>query len=218
MSRIVLFDLDGTLVRTNTAALYIRYEFGLGRASLAKVLSVVGWQLQYAVGYIDAHAVATRGLAWYRGRGDEELRADMQVWFAQSVRPQIPDAARTAVAAHLAAGDRIAIATGATAYIADLVAEELGIPTALCSEVGVADGRLSGTLIPPLCYGAGKVERVQRWLRQIGHSGGAQGLVAYTDSITDLPLLEAVETPIVVNPDLRLWVTARKRGWRVEKW
>jgi phosphoserine phosphatase len=40
----------------------------------------------------------------------------------------------------------------------------------------------------------------------------------YSDSITDLPLLEAVGTPIIVNPDARLRRHAKRRGWRIERW
>lgn len=217
MAKIALFDMDGTLVRTNTARLYIRYEFKRGRASVGQVGKVFTWLLKYGFGLGDAYSVAAQGLTWYQGRSEAELRADSAEWFEEYVRREISDAARAAVRSHLDAGDTVAIATSATRYVAEPVARFLGIPHLICSELQIVDGRLSGELIHPLCYGQGKLERVQGWIAARGGSV-AEGTVFYSDSITDVPLLEAVQTPVVVNPDMRLRLAAKQRGWRVESW
>jgi HAD superfamily hydrolase (TIGR01490 family) len=212
---VALFDLDGTLVRENTGRLFIRYELDEGRASWLQVGRVLFWLSKYALGLGNANMVAMQGLSWYRGRTETELRADMTVWFQRRVKQHIPEAARRAVAMHLSRGDTVAIATAGSRYVAEQVAGELNIPNIVCTEVEVVDGKLSGQIIEPLCYGEGKAQRVEHWLRQRGES---HNIVFYTDSITDLPLLEVVSTPIVINPDVRLKRLARSRGWPIEIW
>jgi phosphoserine phosphatase len=75
---------------------------------------------------------------------------------------------------------------------------------------------LTGTFERPLCYGAGKLERARALVHSLGST--LEQAVFYTDSITDLPLLEAVGQPVAVNPDPRLRRVARRRGWPIEDW
>ena len=74
----------------------------------------------------------------------------------------------------------------------------------------------TGSFNRPLCYGAGKLERAKALLNALG--ARLDQVAFYTDSITDLPLLEAVGHPIAVNPDARLRRVARQRGWLIEDW
>jgi phosphoserine phosphatase len=62
---------------------------------------------------------------------------------------------------------------------------------------------------------AGKVERLHEWLAARGHELRKFRSTAYSDSINDLPLLEAVDVAVAVDPDPRLAEIARERGWRV---
>ena len=70
--------------------------------------------------------------------------------------------------------------------------------------------------MPPMSYGPGKVVLTERLGAEHGFDVGEATF--YSDSITDLPLLERVGTPIVVNPDARLRRIARKRAWKIEAW
>jgi phosphoserine phosphatase len=70
--------------------------------------------------------------------------------------------------------------------------------------------------VPPLCFGAGKIAQAEAYAEARGVSLAESYF--YTDSINDLPMLERVGNPRVVNPDLRLSWVARRRGWSVEDW
>jgi len=124
---------------------------------------------------------------------------------------------RQAVERHRAQGDVVAIVTGATPYAANPLAKELGIETVVCTMLEVDEnGRFTGRPIEPLCYGAGKLELAKRAGDRLGFR--VEEATFYSDSITDVPLLEAVKTPVVVNPDRRLRRVAQRRGWPVEDW
>jgi HAD superfamily hydrolase (TIGR01490 family) len=118
---------------------------------------------------------------------------------------------------HCEAGDFVAIVTGATRYVAEPVAAELGIPHVICSELELDDaGRFTGRVVEPLCYGLGKVERAGLIAEREGLK--LEDAFFYSDSITDLPLLQAVKAPVVINPDRRLRKIAVQRGWPIEAW
>ena len=78
------------------------------------------------------------------------------------------------------------------------------------------DGKLTGKVEHPLCFGHGKLVRARRLAEELGFK--LEEAVFYTDSITDLPLLEAVGERVCVNPDPRLRRLARARGWKIERW
>jgi phosphoserine phosphatase len=71
-------------------------------------------------------------------------------------------------------------------------------------------------VVDPLCYREGKLERSRRAAERLGFS--LEESIFYTDSITDVPLLEAVKEPVIVNPDKRLRRVAKARNWRIERW
>jgi phosphoserine phosphatase len=65
-------------------------------------------------------------------------------------------------------------------------------------------------------YGQGKVVMAERLASELDFS--LADSTFYSDSITDLPLLERVKTPVIINPDRRLRRVAKQRGWPVESW
>lgn len=213
---VALFDMDRTLVDTHTAKLYVRYQRDLGEIGPLQALRTSYWLLQYTIGVINAEQVAMHVLEGYRGKTDEWLRDRCQTWFSSHVREWISTVGRARVREHIKAGHAVALATSAVRQIAEPLARELSIPHLVCSELEVRDGELTGAFNRPLCYGPGKLERARALLNALG--ARLDQVAFYTDSITDLPLLEAVGHPIVVNPDARLRRAAKRRGWLIEDW
>jgi HAD superfamily hydrolase (TIGR01490 family) len=215
--KLALFDLDRTLVRKDTAGLFMKYEYQLGMTSTCRLLKVTWWRLQYTLGFLSAESVAERVLQWFRGRSERDLRAHINHWFLQKVLPHISPKAITRVHQHLQAGDLVVMVTAATRFASERVAQHFGIQHIVCTDLHVADGKLTGEAYFPLCFGTGKVECIQRFLAEQGIKD-LQHAVFYTDSITDLPLLEAAQQQVIINPDPRLKRIAKKRGWPIEYW
>lgn len=208
--------MDRTLVDTHTARLYVRFQRDIGEVGLLDALRTSYWILQYTIGVIDAEQVARRVLASYRGKSNAWLTERCQRWFQSHVLERVSAIGRARVREHLKAGHEVAIATSAVRQVAEPLARELSIPHLICSELEVRDGELTGSYVSPLCYREGKLERAKAFLQSVGAE--LEHAAFYTDSITDLPLLEAVGQPVVVNPDARLRRAARRRGWLVEDW
>ena len=216
MARAALFDLDRTLVRRDTASLYVKYQRDRGEAGLRYVLQVAYWMTQYTLGVIDAPRVAERALSGLAGREEAPFREASEDWFRAYVLPHVCDEGRRAVERHRAAGEVVAIVTGASPYAAWPVARELGIDLVACTELEVVDGRFTGRPVHPIGYGAGKVTLAERLSERAGFAIDEASF--YTDSATDLPLLDRVARPVAVNPDLRLRRIARRRKWPIERW
>ena len=214
--RAALFDMDRTLLRVDLARLYTQFRRDRGEASLMDALRVGLWATQYTLGVIDAPKVARKALESFRGREESWLEASCAEWFPKYVLPEVQEAGRRAVQQHVQAGDFVAIVTGATRYVAEPVAAELGIEHVICSVLEIEEGRFTGRVVEPLCYGLGKVQRTSLIAER--HGFKLEESSFYSDSITDLPLLEVVSAPIVINPDRRLRRVAQKRGWPIEAW
>ncbi len=215
--RAALFDMDRTLIRRETGTLYVRYQHAIGEATRRDLLRVLYWVTQYTLGVIDAPAVAAKVALQFRGTSEMAMATRCDDWFRRYVEPHVCDLGRRAVEHHREKGDLLAIVTGASPYAAQPLARRLGIPHVVASELEVDDqGIFTGRFVAPLCYGDGKIVRARRLAEE--HGFALEESTFYSDSYTDLPLLEAVREPVVINPDPRLERVAKKRGWRIESW
>lgn len=216
MSRACFFDLDRTFVRVNTARLYARWQYRVGMARRRDLARVTWWVLRYSLGNLDAEAVARRLVREMAGRDEGDFARAVDGWVEAEVLPQVaPDAMRE-LARRKAEGYHCALLTATSSYAAESLARRVGIDHVLASRFAVADGRFTGDIIEPFCYGEGKVRAVEAWVRERAVDLAESAF--FTDSASDLPMLERVGEPVAVNPDPRLRWQARRRGWPVRWW
>jgi HAD superfamily hydrolase (TIGR01490 family) len=215
--RAALFDMDRTLVRKETASLYVKYQRDIGEATLRDLAMTLMWVGQYTLGVLDAPKVAEKVLLTIRGMPEIALAARCDDWFSRYVERYITDEGRRAVRRHREAGDLCAIVTGTSPYAAWPLARRLGIDHVVSTVFEMDEhGRFTGRPEHPLCLGDGKVTRAEMLAKACNFR--LEDAIFYTDSVSDLPLLERVAEPVVVNPDPRLTRIAQRRGWRVERW
>jgi HAD superfamily hydrolase (TIGR01490 family) len=214
--RAAFFDMDHTLVRVNTGRVFARWRYDRGTSSLLDVAKVAWWSLQYAAGTVDAAAVSAYAATALTGVPEHAFADECRAMYEQRVRMHLTDFARRAVEARRREGLLPVILTGSSPYTAAPLADELGIEHVLSSRLQVVEGRFTGAMEAPLCFGAGKVVHASAWARD--HAVDLSASAFYTDSVSDLPMLERVGEPRVINPDLRLRRVARRRGWPIESW
>lgn len=215
--RAALFDLDRTLVRRETASLYVRFQVDSGEATWFDLAQTLYWVGQYTLGILDAERVAEKVVGAIAGMHETVLAARCDDWFSRYVEKHITDEGRRAVSRHREAGDLCAIVTGASPYASWPLARRLRIDHVVSTVFEIDDERrFTGRAEPPLCLGEGKVARAERFAHD--HGFRLEDAVFYTDSVSDLPLLERVAERVIVNPDPRLERVAKKRGWRIERW
>jgi nicotinate-nucleotide pyrophosphorylase (carboxylating) len=168
MRSAALFDLDHTVLTSDTGMSWMRFQRRRGELSTAGLARAIGWSLLYKAAVLDLEALATKLTAELAGDPEAPMIAAAAAWYAQDVVPMIAPAARHAIAAHRAAGDVVALATGATQYAAESVARGLGIAHTLCSRLEVVDGRFTGKLAA-MCFGVHKVTLVEAFAPRRRH-------------------------------------------------
>lgn len=216
MTPAAFFDMDNTLLRCNSGTLWLRWLRERGEISLVELARGLGWLAQYKLSVLDMEAVTTKVVAGLRGQSEAELVQKCREFFEAWIRAQVAPKAEEALARHRAEGHVIAILSTSTPYVVEPLARHLGIEHTICTRMNVADGRFDGTHVRPACYGAGKVHWAEVFAREHGVDLGRSFF--YTDSYSDLPMLERVGMARVVNPDTRLRRHARRVGWQIDEW
>lgn len=216
MSVAAFFDMDRTILNVSSGMLYVRYLVQTGRIRARDWMRISWWFLWYALGLIDFPQAMMRMLMMSSGEEEEPLREETDAWFAEWVAPHITEGAVQRIDEHRAQGHRLVVLSAATVYVVRPLAEQLNIPDYLCTHLEVEDGRFTGLLVEPVCFGPGKALLAEQFAARNDIDLGQSYF--YSDGHEDVPMLESVGHPVVVNPDRRLRRLAKKRGWPVETW
>lgn len=213
---IAFFDLDLTLLAANSGKLWVRRELALGQLSKRTALQAAIWLAQYQLG-LGGLPLVSKAISTARGMIEAELVARTDSFYENQVRGLFRPGGRKALAAHRAAGDKVVLLTASSHFIAEKVSAELKFDAILCNRMEVdSAGMLTGRTVGPICYGEGKLVHARAEASK--HQTTLADCAFYTDSFSDVPVLEAVGRPVVVNPDPRLRRRANKRGWTIVDW
>jgi HAD superfamily hydrolase (TIGR01490 family) len=217
MSRVgAFFDLDRTLVACNTGRLFLKDLRNRGEISLGRALRALGWLARYHFSLLDVDAMADKIMGGMRGWSEQDFETRCQRWVEDQVLPLLLPAGLRKIEEHRRQGHLLAILSTSPSYVTRPIARTLGMDEVLSTQLEVEGGLFTGRVIAPACFGPGKVH----WAEQLGrtHKIDLGRSWFYTDSFTDVPMLERVGHQVVVNPDPRLRRAARQRGWPVENW
>lgn len=210
---LALFDLDNTLLDGDSDRLWCEYLAAHGVLDLhAHGTTLDDFHQHYVEGRLDVHAYLGFILGLLSKIPAGELRRLRDGFLEQSIRPRILPAARSLVEKHRLAGDLLVIITLTNRLVTEPIAAEFGVDALLATEPEMFHQRPTGRIIGEPCYQFGKISHLQRWLES--REEDPEDSYFYSDSINDLPLLEAVTHPVVVNPDPSLATLAKARGWR----
>jgi HAD superfamily hydrolase (TIGR01490 family) len=215
------FDVDGTLMRTNITQYYVHIATR-GFSPLRRfawMLGVGPTAIYYLL--LDKMSRGAFNRVFYRNyRGLEaaRVRALAEEVFTTVMQPRLYPAARAAIAAHRARGERVVLVTGSIDFLIAPLARHLGVDAANTIAVTLAEenGRFTGELTGPPLSDEGKARAVRAYAAREGVDLAAA--TAYGDSGADLPMLAAVGHAVVVNPKPKLARLAREHGWRIEAW
>ena len=207
-----MFDLDKTLTRRPT---WLRFLIGVNarRPSFwAQFPAILAAAIAYKLGHGSREDVKVRALKTLRWADRAHLRAEAAAFAAREIEDGLRPGAIQALARHRAAGDRLVLATACADLLAEAMGRALGVDAVIATRLEWGpDGRLTGRLNGPNCYDAAKLDRVKAALTE-------PPAWAYSDHISDLPLLDWAERGGAVNPDPELRRAAARKGFAVIDW
>lgn len=210
------FDVDHTLIDVNSGRKWLEYLWREGQISIPNALRSIKWLVQYRMSMLDYEDVTRRVTNLYAGSSVHDLQEEVNRWFQAEITPTITRQARERIEEHRRQGHVLVMLTSGTRFSTEPLRRALDIPHLLCTQVDEADGTLTGTYTAPACYGQGKVHWAEEFAKR--HDVDLGQSFFYSDSYSDLPMLERVGRPRVVNPDPRLKRRAISKGWGYEIW
>lgn len=213
---IAFFDVDKTLLGVNSATLWVKRELQQGNISRWQALRASAWVGLYGLGLLQADDMLRVAIKTLKGKKEREVIERTLAFWREEVAVTVRPGARAAVQKHKNAGEMCFLLTSSSNYLSAAIADELGFDGFLANRFEVIDGIFTGEPIEPICYGAGKVAHASGCAHKLNVK--LEECAFYTDSMSDVPMLEAVGRPAVVSPDMRLRRMARKRGWPVADW
>jgi HAD superfamily hydrolase (TIGR01490 family) len=215
---LTLFDLDGTLIETDSDHAFGEFLVQLGWADKDRFKQRNDhFYAEYRAGTIDVAEYLDFATEPWRARPEQEALAMRQRFVEEVMRPAITPRALNLVREHQSSGDRVAIVTATNEFVTRPIADLFGVEDLLAAELernerGLVTGRAKGVLT----FREGKVTRVVQWLAELGHAASDfDRITFYSDSINDLPLLEWSTHPVATNPSDKLAEVAAHRGWPI---
>jgi len=214
--RAAFFDLDKTVIARASVVAFggpLRRRGLVNRRTVAR--AVLGQLLFLWFGADEEKMSKIREsmLEVSAGWDRDEVRAIVEETLTDVIEPLIYAEAQALISLHRSAGDRIWLVSSAPSEIVEPLAAMLGVDGAIASKAEIDElGRYTGK-IAFYAQGEGKATAIRALAES--HHLDLDESSAYSDSVTDLPMLEAVGHPFAVNPDRALAKEARERGWEI---
>ena len=208
------FDLDRTLISGASA-----FAFGIAAwrnkmIATSDLLSDAAKALSFKLlGSTDESSAAVRDriLAAVEGVEQAELVALSEELIVPRILEKVRPESRSLIDMHHEAGRDCWIVSASPIEMVGPLAKALGMEGAIATTSEVADGRYTGRLDGPFVYGEGKAEAIHKLAAERGYD--LRLSYSYSDSASDLPMMEMVGHPVAVNPDRPLETVAQQRGW-----
>lgn len=226
---LAIFDLDHTLLDGDSDHLWGEFivRKGLVDGPDYQFKNDAFYQ-QYVEGVMDIFAYQRFCLEPLTRHSLPTLKAFHNEYMAELLPQTIKSQTPALIARHKQQGDDLIVITATNRFVAGPIVSHLGIPNLLATEPAYANDRLTGEIEGTPCYQEGKIVRLKQWLAATQYANTTEAeasiealiddLIAeayfYSDSINDLPLLELVKHPIVVDGDQRLQAIAIERSWQ----
>ncbi|OIO46648.1 MAG: hypothetical protein AUJ31_01370 [Parcubacteria group bacterium CG1_02_39_15] len=222
MKKVALFDLDGTLVAAHIWT-------GLFRHHLKNKVNRFP-----AVWYLVSHLALTpfwkmkfiTTEQYYRSWGKDlaqmlkginiERAKEIFDWLSDEyLLPTLRKDVFQKLKKHQEKRHLTVLLSGSFQELLEIVANRLNIDFAVGTELETIKNKFSGRIIPPLCFGQGKVEKISKLLAEKNLAIDFKESFAYADGFFDVPVLEMVGHPVAVEPDEKLLKIAKNKGWQI---
>jgi HAD superfamily hydrolase (TIGR01490 family) len=210
-----LFDVDYTLVRRSTSWYFLLEALKEEVISFRQLRQLPLEWFRYKTGRVHQDFIekAIKRLAGI----DRQVLEDLaEVCFDRRLRANLYTEGVRLIGEIRRRGEGVFFATSSFQTLIDPLERFFAVDGSIASVLEFAGGKTTGNLAGKALFGPNKLEAVRNWLGE--RSVDPRNLYFYSDSYTDLPLLEFCGHPAAVNPDRFLRQEALRRGWRILRW
>lgn len=210
------YDLEGTLVSTNlvhTLGFYAKRQPGLLQSVKMSTATLLSLPVFAITDQYSRKVFNDLYFKRYKGQSEDRLRYFAQELFDDVIKPAVFPGTYELIEKSRRLGLRQIVITGALDLSVKPLMEHLNITEYVTNRLEFVNGVATGRLLPPVMAAATKAS----WIRVFSERENISlsDSYAYTDSMSDLPMLSVVGHPAVVNPDMRLRQTALHHDWPI---
>ena len=214
---IAIFDMDGTLTRTDTFLAYLKFALMKRKSRLAGCAHLPLAVALFRGGYRSRDWLKQEFVRAILGGGS---KSQIDSWTADFVTLQgaglLKPGALAALRWHQDRGDRLIIASASLDIYTTALAVAWGVPEVVCTKLDWQNGILTGRLNGPNLRGEAKVTAVKQIL--LNAPGSTPEIFAYSDDYSDLPLLRLADHGFAVDPTRKLANCAAREGLQILGW
>ncbi|GBU29107.1 phosphoserine phosphatase [Treponema sp. R8-4-B8] len=211
-TRVHIFDVDHTIVRKTSTEYFVQMALKekVIRYSQVSHLLIDWVKYKLASPNNDFIENTVKKLA---GLEKDVLESIADSCFKKRIKPNIYTGAKSIIEEALKNGEKVIFATSSFDFIIKPLEQFFGIEGSLACQLEYSQGKTTGNLVGYSSFGPKKKTAAVEWMSR--NAINPQDVSFYSDSYTDLPLMEYCGNPVAVNPDGILARKAKKRGWRI---
>ncbi len=209
------FDLDKTILAKSSSFAFARPFYKEGLIGRSDVIRSAYAQFMFHASGADHDQMETMRDYMSKlvtGWEVDKVQQIVAETLDEIIDPMVYQEALDLIAEHREAGREVVIISSSGTDVVEPIGARLGADLAIGTQVSIEDGRYTGEIVY-YAYGEGKAEAMRALAGERGYD--LASCYAYSDSFTDLPMLDAVGFPVAVNPDTSLRALAIEREWPV---
>jgi HAD superfamily hydrolase (TIGR01490 family) len=211
-ARVHIFDVDHTVLRKTSAEYFVQIALKEKIIRFSQVSPLLIDWVKYKLASPDNDFIenTVKRLAGIEKLALERVSEDC---FKRRIKPNIYTGAKNIIEELLKYKEKVIFATSSFDFIIRPLEQFFGIEGSLASQLEYSQGQTTGNLVGCSTFGPKKKIAAQAWMES--NDINPQNVCFYSDSYTDIPLLEYCGNPVAVNPDSILARKAKKHGWKI---
>ena len=216
MTELAIFDLDNTIIKGQSQKLFLGYIFKKRLITRFFYIKLMLWFVLYKLGLIDnPKKVMEYSFKFLKDKDANEFKEIINDFFEQELKHYIFEDILKIIKEHKSKKRKTLIISNAISFIPQRVADFLGIDYSIGTELEQKNNKFTGKIKGDIIYSKKKVVAIDCFVRKNKISLSLSNSYGYSDHHSDIPFLQIVDNPIVVNPDNNLGEKAKKEGWPI---